>query len=132
MHSSSSRRAQLSPLSALTAFFVVCAAITGYATVLNDARPTSERNLGETTLSAVESSLEDDTGVVALPDESASVSSCPDGYSCRVVVAAGDHRRVIGATDPVPTDADRATTRVSVRVAPGDVRFGTLRVEVWK
>jgi hypothetical protein len=100
--------------------------------VLNDARPTSERNLGETTLSAVESSLEDDTGVVALPNESTTVSLCPDGYSCRVVVAAGDQRRIVGASDPAPADADEAATRVSVRLAPGDVRFGTLRVEVWR
>ncbi|WP_410765428.1 hypothetical protein [Haloferax sp. DFSO60] len=132
MHSSSSRRGQLSPLSALTALFVVCAAISTYALVLDDSSPTAERNLGETTLSAVESELEDDTGVVSLPDHSSPLASCPDGYSCRAIVAAGDSRRVLGATGSAPASADRATTRVSIRVAPGDVRFGTLRVEVWQ
>lgn len=129
---SSSCRGQVSPLSALVALFVVCAAVSGYATTIDHATPTQDRQLADATLSAVETALEDDVGVVSLPENTSNLPSCPDGYSCRVVVAVDDQRRVLGSSGPVPHRADSAETRVSVRVSLGEIRFGTLRVEVWK
>ncbi|KAB1197026.1 MULTISPECIES: hypothetical protein [Haloferax] len=130
MSPSSPRRAQTSPVAALTALVVVCAALSGYATVLDRSHPVADRALAPATLDNVESFLVDDAGVVELRRLSTARSACPDGYACRIVVAAGDERRVVGAD--APTDADGDSTRVSVRTAPGHVRFGTLRVEVWR
>ncbi|ELZ73084.1 hypothetical protein C457_03956 [Haloferax prahovense DSM 18310] len=130
MSPSSRRRAQTSPVAALTALFVVCAAISGYATVLDDSLPTAERDLAPATLSNVESALTDDSGVVVSSRLSDAFDACPDGFSCRVVVAVDGDRRAVGPA--APTDADADSTRVSVRVEPGRVGFGTLRVEVWR
>ena len=130
MSPSSPRRAQTSPVAALTALVVVCAALSGYATVLDSSRPTADRALAPATLDNVESTLTDDAGVVELRRLSTVRSACPDGYSCRITVAAGDERRVVGPD--APTGADSDATRVSVRIAPGVVRFGTLRVGVWR
>ncbi|WP_396610432.1 hypothetical protein ACH9L7_09235 [Haloferax sp. S1W] len=134
MSLSSQHRGQLSPMSALVALVVVCVAVSGYATVLDRSLPTPERNLAPATLDAVESALSDDAGIVEVSRLPAALDACPDGYSCRLVVAVDDERHV-GGTDASPTDvphsADSATTQVSVRTHPGRVGFGTLRVEVW-
>ncbi|WP_430639268.1 DUF7285 family protein [Haloferax volcanii] len=130
MSPSSRRRAQASPVAALTALLVVCAAISGYATVLDESMPTADRDLASATLSNVESALEDDSGVVVLSRLSDARDACPDGFSCRVVVAIDDDRRAVGPD--APADADTESTRVTVRAEPGRVGFGTLRVEVWR
>jgi hypothetical protein len=130
MSPSSRRRAQTSPIAALTALVVVCAALSGYATALDRTHPTTDRDLAPATLDSVESTLADDTGVVDLSRLSTARAACPDGYTCRVVVAVGDVRRVVGPD--APTGADGTSTRVSVRTAPGTVGVGTLRVEVWR
>ncbi|ELK49964.1 hypothetical protein D320_17830 [Haloferax sp. BAB-2207] len=109
---------------------VVCAAISGYATVLDESMPTADRDLASATLSNVESALEDDSGVVVLSRLSDARDACPDGFSCRVVVAVDDDRRAVGPD--APADADTDSTRVTVRAEPGRVGFGTLRVEVWR
>ncbi|POG57296.1 DUF7285 family protein [Haloferax marisrubri] len=132
MSPSSRRRAQTSPVAALTALFVVCAAISGYATVLDDSLPTADRDLAPATLSNVESALADDSGVVVSSRLSDALDACPDGFSCRVVVAVDGDRRAVGPDSPTDADADADSTRVSVRVEPGRVGFGTLRVEVWR
>ncbi|MCO8268913.1 hypothetical protein NKF06_20650 [Haloferax sp. AB510] len=134
MSLSSRRRAQTSPVAALTALFVVCAAISGYATVLDDSLPTTDRDLAPATLSNVESTLADDSGVVAVSRLSDALDACPDGFSCRIVVAVDGDRRAVGPDSPTDADADADadSTRVSVRVEPGRVGFGTLRVEVWR
>ncbi|AFK18431.1 hypothetical protein E6P09_06585 [Haloferax mediterranei ATCC 33500] len=127
---SSQHRAQTSPVAALTALFVVCAALSGYATVLDRSLPTADRDLAPATLENVESTLADDTGTVNLSRISSAPAACPDGYSCRIVVAVDDERRVVGPD--APAGADSESTRVSVRIEPGRVGFGTLRVEVWQ
>ena len=66
MSPSSRRRAQTSPVAALTALVVVCAAISCYATVLDDSLPTADRDLAPAALSNVESTLADDSGVVVV------------------------------------------------------------------
>ncbi|WEL28848.1 Putative pilin/flagellin [Haloferax volcanii] len=99
---------------------VVCAAISGYATVLDESMPTADRDLAFATLSNVESALEDDSGVVVLSRLSDARDACPDGFSCRAV------------GPDAPADADTDSTRVTVRAEPGRVGFGTLRVEVWR
>ncbi|KAB1192203.1 hypothetical protein GJR96_01590 [Haloferax sp. MBLA0076] len=129
MSPSSRRRGQTSPVAALTALVVVFAALSGYATVLDRAHPTADRDLDSATLAAVESALTDEMGVVELSRLSDARSACPDGYSCRIVVAVDDVRRVAGP--PSPTGADGSVTRVSVRTEPGRVGFGKLRVVVW-
>ncbi|ELZ74326.1 hypothetical protein KU306_08295 [Haloferax larsenii] len=131
MSLSSQRRGQLSPTSALVGLVVVCAAVSGYAAVLDRSLPTADRDLAPSTLTAVESALADDSGVVEVSRLSAGLDACPTGYSCRLVVAVGDERRVAGAEVPEGTTTDTASTQVSVRSEPGHVGFGTLRVEVW-
>jgi hypothetical protein len=130
MSLSSRRRAQASPVATLTALVVVCAAISGYATVLDRSAPATDRDLTSATLDRVESSLTDETGVVELSRLTAVGEGCPDGYTCRVVVAVDDERRTIGPD--APSGVARASTRVSVHIEPGRVGFGTLRVEVWR
>lgn len=127
----STHRAQLEPTAALVAVFAVAAGLTLYAGALDGVLPDSEesRRVAEPTLERVHGALSS-TGVVdptELPDV---LSTAPDGYRIAVSLAADGKRWRVGPASP-PTAA-MAARPVSVRVAPGVVVAGTLRVVVWK
>lgn len=123
-------RAQLSPLPALGATVVVIAALSMYATGLFGAFPDpSDPRVAEPTLQRAVSDLAVD-GVVRPTDLSTALSAAPSGYDAALVLTADDDRWRVGPASP--PDAATASTPVSVRLAPGVVVPGRLRVEVWR
>lgn len=138
-------RGQVEPFAALAAVLAVGLAISLYAGVLADAAPgASDRTVAETTLDRVARSASD--GSVVVPDRiPEALAVTPDGYRVNVTLAAGGTTLRAGPTPPEsadltqpesadptqPESADRATRRVSVRLAPGNVRPGRLTVVVW-
>ena len=123
-------RAQTGPLPALAATVVVGAALALYAGGLYDAFPSpSDPRVAELTLERASAAVAQD-GVLDPADLSDALSSAPAGYDVAVSLsAAGDRWRVGPASPP---DAATASEPVSVRVAPGVVATGRLRVEVWQ
>jgi hypothetical protein len=128
MSRSSARRGSVEPVAALVAVFAVCAGVSIYAGVLDDARPAAGRDVAEPTLRRVHDAVGDST--VADPDAvETAAREGPDGYRTNVTLRVAGRRWAAGPTPP--TDSDGATRPVSVRLAPGRVRAGTLGVEVW-
>lgn len=127
--SRSSGRAQVEPLAALSAVFVVGLALSAYAGVLDATLPTPDRNIAEPTVERVERSVCE----VRVADPSALADGLrvgPDGYHLNLtLVAAGQQWH---AGPPAPPNADAAESAVSVRVGPGRIRPGRLRAEVWQ
>lgn len=120
----------MSPLPALGATVVVVAALSLYASSLYGAFPDpSDPRVAEPTLDRAVTELAVD-GVVRPGDLSSALSVAPSGYDAAVVLVAEDERWRVGPASP--PDAATATTPVSVRVAPGVVVPGRLRVEVWR
>ena len=121
-------RAQVEPLAALSAVFAVGLALSAYAGVLDATLPTYDRNLAEPTVERVERAVCEarvaDPG--ALDD---GLRAGPDGYRLNLTLAAAGERWHAGP--PAPPTADSAESAVGVRVGPGRVRSGRLRVEVW-
>lgn len=132
----SSDSAQVEPLAALVAVFAVGAALTTYAGVLDATLPTPDRNLAEPTVERVERAVSE-AGVVEPTRLSEGVHAGADGYQVNVTLVAGDRTWHAGPTPPARADASRdadstAEIAVSVQVAPGQIRAGRLRVEVWQ
>lgn len=126
----SSDRGQVEPLAALAAVLAVSAGLVVYAGVLDEAIPEQPESETPTTiLDSVHRSLQ--TAGVASPDRLATAAATvPDGWQANVTLSAGGQRWHRG---PEPPDgADRATRRVSVRVAPKQIEPGQLRVVVWR
>jgi len=124
------RRAQTGPLPALAATVVVGAALARYASGLYGAFPeSSDPRVAEPTLERATDELAVD-GVVRPGELSAALDAAPDGYAVAVVLVADDERWRAGPASP--PDAATATRPVSVRVAPGVVIPGRLRVAVWR
>lgn len=129
-------RGQTDPLVALVALFAVSVGVSLYAGVLDDvsatvgvdrdvATPTLERVHEATTTAGVldPSSLEDARSVA------------PDGYESNVSVRAAAREWEAGPPTPTATSSeervDSAARSVGVRLGPGRVRPGRLRVVVW-
>ncbi|MFB6080168.1 MAG: hypothetical protein ABEJ81_04135 [Haloferacaceae archaeon] len=130
MSRSSARRGQVEPTVALAAVFAVVVGIALYAGVLAGAMPGArDRNLAAPAAERIHDELAP-TADIVVPDriDRAAVAA-PDGYRVNVTVRVATRRWTTGPTAP-PT-ADVATRRTSVRLGPGRVRPGTLRVEVW-
>lgn len=126
-------RAQTEPVAAIVAVFAVCIGLLTYSGVLGDVMPPSERTLGPTTLSTVRDEMS--SNGVLLPDNlPVGRRSNPAGYHLNFSLSVGSRKWHGGPSPPHNPDAstETATTRVSVRIAPGDVRPGRLRVVVWK
>ncbi|ODR83217.1 hypothetical protein BG842_13055 [Haladaptatus sp. W1] len=125
-------RAQTEPVAAIVAVFAVCFGLLAYTGVLGDAMPRSERTLGPTTLPSVRDAAS--SNGILIPTHLTESSATPDGYRCNVTLTVGKREWHDGPTPPsnakVPSSS--AATTVSVRIAPGDVRPGRLRVVVWK
>lgn len=126
--SRSSDRAQVEPLAALAAVFAVGVALTTYAGVLDAALPSPDRNLAAPTVERVERAVTE-AGVADPGALAEGLRAGPNGYRVNLTLRAAGTRWHAGP-DP-PSSADAADRAVSVRVAPGRVRPGRLRAEVW-
>jgi hypothetical protein len=132
--SRSSGRGQVEPTAALVVVLAVSAAVSAYAVALDGADAgvgeRSERELGEPTLERVTGALV--TGGVADPGRTDRAHRAgPSGYRLNVTVAAAGKRWQAGPTPPRRATTDVATRRVGVRIGPGRIRPGRVRVEVW-
>lgn len=124
--SRSSARGQTEPLAALAAVAAACLALSLYAGVVTDAIGEPPEGTDGTALDRAYRLLASG-GVVAPPLD---VLDTATGFSrANVTLAAGPGRWSHG---PVPPDgATPDSRRVSVRLGPGRVRPGLLRVVVW-
>ncbi|WP_435335301.1 DUF7285 family protein [Haloarchaeobius sp. TZWWS8] len=127
-------RAQTEPTAALVAVFAVCVGLALYAgtldTTLRDVgRGDDETRMAEPTLGRVYESLTDEGGIASPTRLSETDGAGPAGYSVAVTLSAGDERWRVGPASP--GTASTAVRPVSVRLEPGVVVSGTLRVEVW-
>jgi hypothetical protein len=126
----SSDRGQFEPVVALVAVLAVAAGLVTYADTLYAALPGEpERATAETALDRVHADLR--VAGAAHPDRLDRVSgSAPGGWAMNVTLRtkAGSWQR---GPDP-PRGALRAQRRVSVRVAPGNLRPGRLTVVLWR
>jgi hypothetical protein len=125
-------RAQVEPLAALVAVFAVGVALASYAGLVDATLPTTDRNLAEPTVERAERVISEH-GVVAPTALADGLRAGPDGYRVNLTLVAAGQTWHAGPAPPDPgktTDASR--TQVSVRVAPGRIRPGRLRAEVWR
>lgn len=130
MSRSSVRRGQVEPTVALAAVFGVVVGLGLYAGVLADAMPGDrDRTLADPAAERIHDELAP-TAEIVVPDRlDRADEAAPDGYRVNVTVTVATRRWTAGPAAP-PT-ADTARRRTSVRLGPGRVRSGTLRVEVW-
>jgi hypothetical protein len=128
--SRSSRRGQVEPAAAIVVLLAVTGAISAYAAALGGAGGADERALAEPTLERVAETL--GTGGVAHPSRTHRARRVgPSGYRLNVTVAAAGRRWHAGVTPPRDTATDAASRAMSVRLGPGRIRPGRVRVEVW-
>ena len=126
-------RGLVEPLAALAALFAVCVGLSMYAVVLADAGAggASERDVAAPTLTAVHDAIT--AGGVVLPARlDRALAERPTGQRLAVVLTSDDRRWTVGS--PLPTVVDRtsqAQRPVSVRLGPGRLTAGRLRVVVW-
>jgi hypothetical protein len=124
-------RGQVEPLAALVAVFAVGAALTTYAGLVDATLPTPDRNLAEPTVERAERAISEH-GVVEQTTLSDGLHAGPDGYRANLTLTVAEQEWHVGPTPPDADAADRSDVRVSVRVAPGKIRPGRLRAEVWR
>jgi len=131
--SRSSARGQVEPTAALVVLLAVCAAVSTYATGLVGAGHEGERNVATPTLDRVVDQLT--VGGVADPTRLRRARrATPRGYRLNVTVAVAGKRWHAGPRPPTKwtgADMDTATRSLSIQLAPGRVRPGRIRVEVW-
>jgi hypothetical protein len=126
-------RAQVEPLAALVAVFAVGVALASYAGLVDATLPTPDRNLGEPTVERAERAISEH-GVVAPAHLPEGLRAGPDGYRVNLTLAVAGREWHAGPAlpDSRANTADASRTRVSVRIAPGKIRPGRLRAEVWR
>lgn len=126
----SSGRGQTEPLAALVAVVAVAAGLALYAGVLDESvTPDDDRTVAPLALDeAVETMAT--AGVVEPSKISAASDAAPQGWNANVTVRAGGSEWTQGPTPPA--DTQRATERVSVRLAPTAVEPGQIRMVVWQ
>jgi hypothetical protein len=129
--SRSSARGQVEPTAALVVVLVVCAAVSTYAVALDGVGGERERELASPTLDRVVDRLA--VGGVADPRRRGRARrSGPTGYRLNLTLAAAGRRWYAGPSPPGRgADTDIAARSVGVRLAPGRIRPGRVRVEVW-
>ncbi|SFL02405.1 hypothetical protein SAMN04487950_2011 [Halogranum rubrum] len=134
-------RAQTDPLVALVALFAVSVGVSLYAGVLDDVSRAVgvDRDVATPTLERVHD-VATSAGVFDPSERHAALAAGPDGYDLNLTVRTdgSDRRpsRTWHAGPSVPDAPPRATIDsaervVSVRVAPGEIVPGQLRVVVW-
>jgi hypothetical protein len=140
----SARKAQTEPLAVLAALFAVGAGLALYAGVVDTTLSGDEERNVDPTLRRVWDAVSE-AGVLAPANLSDGLDVAPDGREIRITVtsvssstsrnggntvATADSRTwTVGPSSP--PDAASASRSASVRVGPGRVRSGRLRVEVW-
>ena len=140
------RRGQASPTAALVAVAAVGLGLSLYATVFAGVAPTADRNVAEPTLSRVHDAVA--PAGVADPDRldgaagenaagageagASEAGMVPEGWSLAVELRTDTERWSAGdfPASTAGNGGQSAGRRVPVRVAPGDVRSGWLRVVV--
>lgn len=126
----STRKAQIEPLAALVALFAVCAGLTAYASVLHTTVGSpAGRNVAEPTLERVQHASSDD-GVVRPSRLARGLNAGPDGHGVNLTLKTDGAEWHAGPDRP--PSADVASRTVSVRLEPGRVRAGRLKVAVWR
>ncbi|WP_435069512.1 DUF7285 family protein [Haloplanus sp. C73] len=130
--SRSSDRGQVEPTAALVVLLAVCGAVSTYAVALGNADVDSTRDLASPTLDRVADRIERG-GVVRPTRLNRTGGAIPDGYHGNVTVAAAGEHWTAGPMPPGRRgdSVDTATRRLSVRLAPGRIRPGRVRVVVW-
>lgn len=122
-------RGQAEPLVALAALAVLCLGISLYAVVLDGVTDPVDRDLAGPTLSRVTDRVV--TAGVAHPAAvTDSTTAGPVGHAVNVSLTAAEERWTAGPAPPAR--ADTGSRSVGVRLAPGRVRPGELRVTVWE
>ncbi|MFB6160815.1 MAG: hypothetical protein ABEJ61_06520 [Haloferacaceae archaeon] len=131
MSRSSARRGQVEPTAALAATFAVVVGLGLYAGALADAMPgRHDRDLAAPALERVHDALTP-RGAVVVPTRVGDARAAgPDGFRTNVTVRTAAGRFAAGPV--APPDADSESQSVGVRLGPGRVRPGTLRVVVWR
>ena len=122
-------RGQVEPLAALAAVLAVGIALVLYVDALAVASPSpTDPGVANATLDPVHGELSE--GPVANPDRfSSALEAGPDGYRVNVTLSAGNQTWTAGPAPP--PEAEDASRPTSVRVAPGRIEPGQLRVVVW-
>lgn len=139
MPSSSTRRAQTEPTVALVALFAVSVGVSLYAGILTDVSATvgTDRGVATPTLERIHDAAST-AGIVSPSalDDARNVG--PNGYDLNVTLRSAGQTWRVGSIPPAVVGtfgsadgADSAGRSVSVRIAPGRVRPGRLRVVVW-
>lgn len=129
MSRSSGCRAAVEPVAALVALFAVCVGVSLYAGVLDAALDPTARDVAPAARDRVHEAVTDAAGV-ADPDELGNaLVAGPTGYNVNATLSTGGDRWSVGPT--APPGASTAHRPVSVRVGPGEIRSGRLRVVVW-
>lgn len=125
----SGRRGQVEPLAALVAVLAVGAALALYADVLLATEPSrTDPGVADATLQQVAAAVGD--GAVALPGRvPRAVDAGPVGRSVNVTLSANGRTWMAGPAPP--PEAPNASRPASVRLRPGRVEPGRLRVVVW-
>lgn len=125
-------RGQASPLAALAALFAVCTGVSIYVVALGGAVPAGDdRAYADPTLHRVSDELSEG-GVVDPSTLDAARSAAPAGRRLNVTLTVGDRRWTTGPRPPTGGRTDAASRAASVRLGPGSVTPGRLRVEVWR
>lgn len=138
---STNSRAQVDPLVALVALFAVSVGVSLYAGVLDDVSRSVgvDRDVATPTLERVHDAATA-AGVFDPSERHATLAAGPDGYDVNLTVRIDGHERQPSRTwyagpsvpDTPPRAAiDSAGRVVSVRVTPGEILPGHLRVVVW-
>lgn len=121
-------RGQVDPLVALPALAVLCIGLSLYAVVLGGTVHVTDRNVAEPTLDEVA----DEVTVAGVADPSrlpTARRAGPTGFHTTITIEASDRRWTAGQAPP--ETADTASRSVAVRLGPGTIRAGTIRVAVW-
>jgi hypothetical protein len=127
--SSASERGQASPTAALVAVAAVGLGLSLYATTLVGVAPTADREVAEPTLSRVHDAVV--PAGVAVPDRlEAAIDDGPTGWTVRIELQTDTEHWTAGPAPAPNADTGTAARRVPVRVAPGRVVSGRLRVVI--
>ncbi|WP_254537314.1 DUF7285 family protein [Halomarina litorea] len=135
MSRSSARRAQVSPLAALVALLAVCAGVSLYAGTLDTSLHSltgpdpTVRTVADRTLDTLAPTGVTTPARLANRSLTAGAGAVPEGYRVNVTLVAGGERWQRGPA--APPGAGRTVRALGVRLDPGRVVPGRLRVVVW-